>query len=234
MTRMKAILTLVAALGFALSPLVSDSFAGFEPDQFPVPQTDPPIQPAGWAFSIWLVIYVWLIASAAFGLLRRAEDPEWDRPRWPVFASLAIGTAWIPVAGTSPFWATVLIWLMLAGAAAALLACPGKDRLWLAAPVGLYTGWLIAASSVATGILATGYGATPVIGLHAAFLLMALAIATWLLRIRTEPTLAIGTGWALIGILAANLDGAWPMIVLPIAGLALLAPLALRGLMRPA
>ena len=38
---------------FAVSPLFTQGFNGFEPDQFPVPQDDPPVQPAGYAFSIW-------------------------------------------------------------------------------------------------------------------------------------------------------------------------------------
>ena len=63
---MLAILVLTAAIAFAVSPLMVPGFNGFEPGQFPVPQEDPPAQPAGWAFSIWLLIYVWLIAGAGF------------------------------------------------------------------------------------------------------------------------------------------------------------------------
>ncbi len=230
MTRMKAILTFTAALAFALSPLVSTGFAGFSPDQFPVPQTDPPIQPAGWAFSIWLLIYVWLVAGTGFGLLKRAEDEGWDRTRWPLFASLTLGAAWIPVANVSPEWATVLIWLMLATAAWALIRTPRRDPVWLAAPLGLYAGWLTAASCVATAVLATGYGATPVVPIHAGFLLLALGLGLGLLRLRpATPSYAAGLAWALIGILAANLfPPLWGMIVLATAGIALLTPFLFR------
>lgn len=223
MIRMKAILTFTAAVAFALSPWLSTGFNGFSPDQFPVPQTDPPIQPAGWAFSIWGLIYAWLIVSAGYGLLKRDEDPAWDRTRWPLIASLVVGAAWIPVANISPIWATVLIWVMWGTALIALLRTPLTDRWWLRAPVALYCGWLTAAASVATAVLATGYGATPVLTIHAAFLIGALALASIVLRILPEITYLLVLVWALIGIVVSNLAPAEPlMIALPVIGVALL------------
>lgn len=229
MTRLKAILILCAAVAFALSPFTTTGFNGFSPDQFPVPQNDPPIQPAGWAFSIWGVIYAWLIASAGYGLLKRDEDPAWDRTRWPLLASLVVGAAWIPVANLSPLWATVLIWIMWGTAVAALLASPAQDRWWLRVPIGLYAGWLTAASCVATAVLATGYGATPVLPVHAALLLLALALASLVLRRLPEPGYAAAVAWALFGIAMSNLSPAQPvMIALALIGIALLAWPVLR------
>ena len=230
MTRAIAILTFAAALAFAISPVVSTGFSGFTADQFPVPQTDPPIQPAGWAFSIWLPIYAWLIAGAGYGLWRRADDPAWTRARPPLLASLVIGAAWIPVANVSPAWATVLIWAMLATAVAALLRAPAGDRPWFAWPVGLYAGWLTAASSVATAILATGYGATPVVPIHSVFVLLALGIGVTVARLAGPvPTYPVAIAWALFGIIVSNLSPPlWPMIILAGLGIVLLAPLALR------
>jgi hypothetical protein len=50
MQPLKAVLTLLAAIAFLLSPLLSSGFNGFSPGQFPIPQIDPPVQPAGYAF----------------------------------------------------------------------------------------------------------------------------------------------------------------------------------------
>ena len=80
---MKAILVAAAALAFATVPFAVP-FNGFAPDAFPVPQDNPPVQPAGYAFAIWGPIYLWLIAHALYGLVRRSETPEWDRTRWPL------------------------------------------------------------------------------------------------------------------------------------------------------
>jgi hypothetical protein len=104
------------------------------------------------------VIYLWLLASAGFGLIKRDTDPGWDAPRWPLFVSLAIGASWIPVALVAPVLSTILIWVMLAGALLALRAAPLRDWPWLALPLGLYAGWLTAASCVALATVAVGYG----------------------------------------------------------------------------
>jgi hypothetical protein len=106
-------------------------FDGYDGTQVPIPQEDPPIQPAGWAFAIWLVIYGWLLVSAVFGLLRRAGDPDWDRVRLPLLLSLILGTPWVAIANASAIWATVVIFGMLGTAVWALLRAPVRDRWWL-------------------------------------------------------------------------------------------------------
>ncbi len=230
MTRMKAILTLTAALAFALSPLTTTGFNGFRPDQFPVPQIDPPAQPAGYAFAIWGPIYLWLVAGAAFGLLKRAEASDWDAPRWPLIASLVVGAAWIPVAQMSPVWATVLIWVMLATAIVALLSSSRGDRLWLAAPVALYTGWLTAASCVALALVLAGNGIVGEQSAALAAIVLALAIGAGVLAARPDtPEYALALGWALAGIMAGNLEPSnIAVLALCAAGIAALGALVLR------
>ncbi len=158
MTRLWAGLVLLAAILFAASPLFTDGFNGFEPGQFPVPQDDPPVQPAGYAFSIWGLIYLWLIIGAGFGLLKRSDDPDWEAMRPPLVVSLVIGAAWLPVANVSPVIATILIWVMLGTAFLSLFRVGDTDRWFQQAPVAIYAGWLTAASSVSIGLLLGGYG----------------------------------------------------------------------------
>lgn len=75
--RALAIAVLIAALAFAASPVIFPEFAGYRPDLFPIPQESPPVQPAGWAFSIWGGIYAWLILGAGYGFWRHADDGDW-------------------------------------------------------------------------------------------------------------------------------------------------------------
>ena len=158
MEKALAPLTLILCLTFAGSTLIVPEFGGFDADQFPVPQDNPPIQPAGYAFAIWGVIYLWLLLSAGFGLFARADDAEWDRFRWPLFASLAVGASWLAVAQASPIWATILIWTMLVTALAALVRAPEREAWWGRYAVEIYAGWLTAASCVSIGLLGAGYG----------------------------------------------------------------------------
>ncbi|MBT9382284.1 tryptophan-rich sensory protein [Pseudooceanicola sp. CBS1P-1] len=233
---LRAVLVLLATLAFALSPVLSPGFPGFTADQFPVPQVSPPIQPPGLTFAlIWTVIYAWLIVMALFGLLKRKADPAWDASRPWVILTLAIGAAWIPVANLSPVWATVLIWMMLGTAQAALYRVPARDRLWLEAPLGLYTGWLTAASCVATAIVATGYGASPEQAVQGAFLILAAWLATATVRLSPgpRPFYLAGLAWGLLGIIVGNLM-ADRLLFAALAAviLIILAPLALRSLRR--
>ena len=230
MTRALAILTLVAAVAFAASPFLSGGFNGFSADQFPRPQVDPPIQPAGYAFSIWGVIYLWLIAGTGFGLVARADAPDWRAGRAPLFLSLAIGSVWIAVAQASVIVATVLIWVMLVTALAALLRAGTEDRWLQREPVGAYAGWLTAAASVSIGLVLAGYGVTSQIVAAYAGLGLALAIAARIQRLRPDslayPAAVI---WALVGVIVANLTPLTPgVLALAVAGIAYLAVMMLR------
>ncbi len=219
--RMKAILTLAAAIAFASAPLWSAGFGGFDPASFPIPQDDPPVQPAAYAFAIWGVIYLWLVASALFGLLRRAEDAGWDRTRWPLAASLTIGTPWISVAMVSPLWATALILAMLAAALVAFLRAPARDAWILAAPLGLYAGWLTAASAVSLGLLGAGYGF--LVGEVAwawIALLIALGLGLAISRRSQSPSFALALAWALIAVAVQNWGSHWGLVALALLGAA--------------
>jgi len=229
MTRLWSTLLMIAAVVFAASPWFTTGFKGFSPDQFPIPQASPPVQPAGYAFAIWGLIYAWLIAGSLFGLLRRADDPDWAAMRPPLFVSLAIGAAWIPVANLSPVWATILIWLMLATALLALYRVGDTDRWWQQAPVAIYAGWLTAASSVSIGLLLGGYGWLP--ENYAALVALGLALAlsvTAQYRLHRAPEYGLTVIWALVAVIAAN----WTPLNIAVTGLALvgiIAILALRG-----
>ncbi|WP_299692956.1 hypothetical protein [uncultured Tateyamaria sp.] len=225
MTAWRAALVLVLALAFGASPLWVPDFGGFDPDSFPIPQNDPPVQPKGYAFAIWGLIYLWLIAGSAFGLLKRGTDPAWDAMRLPLALSLAVGAIWLPVAVLSPVWATILIWAMLLPALVALFRAP-QDDIWTAAwPVGLYAGWLSAASCVAIGLLLGGYGflsedmaALVMIGIAA---LLAFGVQT---RLGRTPTYGIAAIWALIAILVQNGVAASAGLAAAAAAIVLISP----------
>ena len=230
--RMKAALVATAALAFAAAPLAVP-FDGFEPGLYPVPQDDPPVQPAGYAFGIWGPIYLWLLAHALFGLVRRSDAPAWDATRWPMAGSLVVGAAWLPVAQFSPVWATVMIWAMLLAALLALVRTPeAQDRWLLRAPVSLYAGWLTAASWVALGLLGAGYGIGPgQTGWAWIALIGALATALAVTRVvAAAPFYAAAVVWALIAVAVANWTADPGLVALSLGGAAVVAAPALARL----
>lgn len=230
---MKAWLVFTTTLAFVLSPFVTEGFAGFRPDQFPVPQDNAPVQPAGYAFSIWSVIYIWLLASAAVGVWRHRHEPEWDTARVPMILSLGLGAFWIKVATLSVIWASVMIWAMLITALWALFS--GKDIKpgWeFSLPVGLYAGWLTAASCVSIGLLGAGYGfggpdwtwAMLMVGIAMLIgvIVQKQAAGVW--------TYGVALAWALAGIMVRNGTEALPVTLLALGGVVAISGLALRQL----
>jgi len=202
--KLKAVLLLCATIAFVVSPLVLEPFTGFNPEQLPNPIAQPPLQPAGYAFSIWGVIYLWLLGMAGYGLVKRDTASDWDKGRWPLLLSITVGAGWISVALVSPVMATILIWVMLIGAVLALWQAPTRDRGWLALPLGLYAGWLTAASCVALATVVMGYNILSPMLASWVCLALALVIAVPLSRRFAVPTYPLAIGWALIGVTVQN------------------------------
>lgn len=202
-----AALVLLAAIAFAISPLFTEPFTGFNPDQLPRPVDDPPIQPAGYAFAIWGVIYLWLIAGAAYGLFEHANDPAWQAMRPPLLASLAVGAIWIPVALAAPVPATLLIIAMLITALIALFKAPAKDVAFAAAPIALYAGWLSAASIVASATVIAAYTGINTTIISFAGLMLIGVVAGPVIHFTAHPLpYAAAVIWALIGVVVANMS----------------------------
>lgn len=202
-----AVITFLLCLTFAGSTLWVPDFGGFDANQFPLPQNNPPVQPAGYAFAIWGVIYLWLLVGMGFGLLRRADNQEWHVMRRPLCVSLAVGSIWLPVAVQSPVWASILIWVMLISALIALFRAPERDTGWALLPLALYSGWLSAASCVSLGLLAAGYGFLDETTAALAFVFLALVLASAVQnQLRRGPTYGLAVIWALIAIVVQNMN----------------------------
>jgi hypothetical protein len=205
MNRSAAVL-LLATIAFGVAPFVTPPFTGYDPGMFPVRIERPSIQPAGYAFSIWSVIYLWLAAHAVFGLWKRSADPAWAAVRAPLTVALVVGAVWLWIAGQSAIWGTATIWVMAVAAILAFLrADPDRDRWMLSAPTAIFAGWLSAAAAVSTGVLVAGYGLLGDTLAAAAMLALVLAIATTVQRRRPAmPVYGLTVIWALVGVIVVN------------------------------
>ncbi len=202
---MRSLILLIATLAFVLAPALTPPFMGYDPGLFPVVIARPSIQPAGFAFAIWGVIYAWLLISAVFGLTRR-NDPTWQATRLPHLGALILGAAWLAIASGFVLTATVTIVVMAGFTLAGFLtASPTQDRWWLQAPLGLFAGWLTAESMVSLGVIVAGYGilsdTATALTMLALILLAAIVVQS---RRPTMPTYSVAVVWAAIGVAVVN------------------------------
>jgi hypothetical protein len=228
--RVLPIAVLLTAIAFAISPWLSDSFAGFSSEQFPIQQDFWPVQPVGWAFSIWGVIYIWLIIGSLWGQLNAPCDKQWNSMRPSLLASLGIGTFWVAAANASPILATLMIVAMAVLAIRAMLQAGLNDQIWQVRPIALYAGWLTAATGVGTGVVLSGYG---VLSPQAAALTMIACVLITALyvqsRRRQEWAYPLGVVWALFGIIASNSGSQnWSIIGMSALGILLLTYRAIK------
>ena len=228
---MRAWLVLIAALAFGIAPFITEGFAGFRPEQFPIPQDGAPVQPAGYAFSIWSVIYLWLLVSAVYGVWRHRDDPLWEPARIPIAISMGVGAIWIKVANISVIWATVLIWVMLLSALwAVFLGREGGPKWALSLPLGLYAGWLTAASFVALGLTGAGYGILGDAWFWAVMMILC-ALGFGVMNQNTFQgvwTYGVALAWALTGIVVANWGATPSVAILAGIGAVLISALTAR------
>jgi hypothetical protein len=206
MTRLSALILLLVTIAFGVAPFVTPPFTGYDPSLFPVDIGRPAIQPAGYAFAIWSVIYLWLIAHAGYGLWKRAEDPVWAPARLPLTVAIGVGVVWLWIAGQSAVWGTVTIWIMAAGALTAFWRAPTEaDRWLLSGPLAIFAGWLTAAAAVSTGVLIAGYGVLSDTASALAMLGLVLGIALVVQgRKPRTPVYGLTVVWALTGVIVVN------------------------------
>lgn len=206
MTRTRALILFVVTLSFGAAPFLSQPFQGYPPGSFPVEIARPAIQPAGYAFSIWGLIYLWLAVHAVTFLWKRYEDADWLAVSGPMILSLGVGSLWLYIAPTVPVVAGVAIVVMAVAALLAFVrADTFADRWTLAAPIAIYAGWLSAASAVSTGVILAGYGLLSDTAAALAMLVVVILLAAVMqYRQPRLPEYGLTVIWALLGVVAAN------------------------------
>ncbi len=204
---------LVLAVLFALGVPALQAFTGFGLDQRQFADAgDETLRAAGWAFSIWGVIYAGLIAHAALQLFGRNREPLF-RALSPSILAIAGCGAWIIASALDARWASIAIILMCAGSALwALLRVRGQANsgiehalgVW---PIALLAGWLLPASALniltvltAEGLIVEAARTPMAIGGIAAVTVAAVLV----LRSRASAVYAIPVAWGLIGVFAAE------------------------------
>jgi small-conductance mechanosensitive channel len=96
---------------------------------------------------------------------------------------------------------------MLIAALAAFVRASDDDAWWQREPIGIYAGWLTAASSVSIGLVLAGYGYTTQDIAAYVSLSIALIIAVAMQKACPKSlSYPIAVIWALVGIVVSNLE----------------------------
>ncbi len=202
---LRQVLNLAGAIGqvtigfFANVGRVSDEFGN-------------PIVPAGYAFSIWGVIFALLGIYAIYQVLPdQATNYLFRQIGWCTAAAMIGNTLWTVLFGNRVFWlAQIVIFLIALSAILAFVTwadvlavrpATGFER-WIVGPaVGLLAGWVTAASFVGLAATLISYGwnndGTGAVLGGSGLLLFAGGIAAWALA---RGSAGPATGWVAYGL----------------------------------
>jgi hypothetical protein len=147
-------------------------------------QGDSTLRVAGYAFSIWGLLYMGMLAYSVYQALPSTpESQALSAFAWPSIIAMTGCGIWIAAAALNAQWATVAI---IATSAFALIFAilraprdPSRAQYWLIVlPMSLLGGWLTIATAVNTITVLTIVGAiTPEGATQAAFIGIAIATA---------------------------------------------------------
>ena len=223
--RSGAIAMAAGILAFGLAPILAPPFTGYDPAIFPVVIPRPAIQPAGYAFAIWGLIYGWLAVHGLAAVFARADHPAWQGHRLALTVSVVLGAGWLFIAPYYPVLATVVILIMAATALAAFYIAPtSPDRWILSAPTAIYAGWLTAACSVSLGVVLAGYGWLS--DTASALVMLGLVLAGAIFMQWRKPAMPVYGAtvvWAIIGIVVVNWADNQTVAYVAVAGAAIMA-----------
>ena len=203
-------------------------------------QGDQTLRVAGYAFSIWGLIYFGLAAYAIYQLTVARETPTLRAVAWPSVVAIAGCSAWILASAFNQQWLTIAIIVtsaavMVAGLRRARADAPSpafRDKLLIVWPLSLLAGWLTIASAVNILTVLTAQGiigpdlSWAAIGIAA--VLLAGGLVGWMLRSRFYLAPII---WGLMGVYVAEQAGK-PTVAWLAAGAALLLALEAAATLR--
>jgi len=204
------LLAVIAAI--AIPAIQATQHIGLSAQEFSG-QGDQTLRAAGYAFSIWGLIYFGLAAYAVYQLTVAPETPTLRAVAWPSVVAITGCGAWILASAFNQQWLSVAIIVVSAGALIAGLmraraeapAPAFRDKLLIVWPLALLAGWLTIASALNIITVLTAQG---IIGPDLTFAVIGIAAVLlvggyvgW--RLRSRFYLA-PIAWGLMGVYVAE------------------------------
>lgn len=176
--------------------------------------TEPLLAAAGWAFSIWLVIFAWQVAYAAYQALpSQRANPTLRRIGWHTALNAALAAGWTALFTLQQF---ALAWVVMVATFLNLLAVElrlhddartGKE-LWLVRlPFAINFGWISCAlllntSQLVHGVLGWDEGLLSPLGWAMALTVVAAVLGLVMAVFRKNLAYGAVVVWALVAVFA--------------------------------
>jgi hypothetical protein len=206
-------IAVIAAVAFAIGAPALQALTGWGQSAAEFSRAgEGTLKAAGYAFSIWSVIYAGLAAFAIYQALPRSDgSAAVRRAAWPAAVAIAGCGTWICAAAADLEWASVTVILVsLAAAVTGLMLARGGarlDRLLVAWPLGALAGWLTDAAvlNVLTVLTDTGrIGPAQALPAALAGIAAASVVALAVLRTSRLPVYALPVAWGLVAVFVAE------------------------------
>ena len=235
----RRILVLLAAVFAVLAGYAQTALnIGQTPAEFSA-DSDATLRVAGYAFSIWGVIYFGLIAYGVYQVWPKTpETPLLRRLAWPSLAALVGIAIWIFAAAFD--WEGMTIALIVGSAVVLILplmslgsdmaAAPLRERALVVWPLGLLAGWLTIASAVNILTVVTGNGMLPSMLPPTGWAILAVVVVVAIAVLVTARTrllaYPIPIVWGLIAVFAAEQERGNQTLAFTAMGAAILLAIA--------
>src|SRR6476619_1208998 len=155
--RVRVILVTVAAVAQAVSGPLTTLALGPSSNTGAISDANAsPVTPAGYAFSVWGLIYAACLALAVYQLLPSQQERTVHRlTGWWLFGAFTASALWVPVFGTGAIWLSqiliviLVVYLVIAarGFLAVGPAASAAEEILLRLPVMIYLGWATVAAA---------------------------------------------------------------------------------------
>jgi hypothetical protein len=192
-----------------------------------------PLVPYKTAYVIWGLIYAYALAAAIWQVMpRQKENAALETVDWNLIVVWLVNSLWqlwVPVIGLEWISFCLIAVAVFAGLNGLLklrneLNLSLKEKILVAGPLALVTGWLTAACFVnfTSAMIWTGFGldaGNAVVS--AVFLIGLIAFGGWMVYRTGNSLYAAGLGWALLWVLVANLSREHEPGMVVIAGIGL-------------
>ena len=180
-----------------------------------------PITPAGWAFSVWSVIFVGVLVFAVWQALPARRGPRYDAVGAPFVTANVLNGLWQVPWLTERFGIAALVLLGIVASLAWLyvrldrMGLRGAERWALGVPVALFLAWVTVAAPLNVTVWLRDLGWAPAGTVWpVALVLLVAAIGAWLLARTGDVTAALVFLWAYAAIGAAHPDRATLLVAL--------------------